>query len=142
MMISKNYDVRELVPPEIWAAFGEKSIRFGRTNVVEFLEWLSDYLNVHVVVNDWHKGGHYKNSGFRLPDCLEGAKLSQHKFMNAIDCKAEGFDAETLRGIIRENFQALHDRFGVTTIEEDTPGWLHVDFRWTGMSILLEVPFK
>jgi len=157
-MISKNYDVRELVPPEIYNRFGPDSVRYVSQDVVDFLEWISDYLKVHVIVNNWHffqanpkptgkeewfLDGHiYKNSGFRMPDCPEGANLSQHKFKDAIDCKASGFETGTIRGIVIENFESLKERFGVSTIEIDTPTWDHVSFCLTGLDHLLLLPYK
>jgi|GEM_PF-1006027 len=158
MKISENYDVRELVPPEIYAAFGDKSVRFVNKHCADFLEWLSSYLGVHIVVNNWHfflenpaptgdedwffDGHIYRNSGFRTKDCKEGADNSQHRMKDALDCKAKGFEAELLRQVIREQFSSLNKRFQLTTIEKDTPTWLHVDFRWTMMDELLEVPYK
>ena len=140
-MISKNYDIREFVPPAIYKQYGESSIWFIDQRIVLFNEWLCEYFSVKVIVNDWHKGGQYHDSGFREPGAV-GAKLGQHHFGRATDSKVPGQEYEVVRDEIRRNFKALNQRFGITTIEKDTPTWLHADTRWTGRPDLFEVNFK
>ena len=140
-MISKNYDIREFVPPAIYQQFGGSSIWFLDQRIVLFAEWLTEYTGRKAVVNDWHNGGQYHGSGFREPGSI-GASRGQHHYGRAADFKVQGQDPEVLRDEIRRNFKALNQRFGITTIEKDTPSWLHVDIRWTGRPDLFEVNFK
>ena len=141
-MISQHYTIQEFVPPVIYQQFGDNSIWFIDQRIVLLADWLCDYFGVHLIVNDWHKGGQFKESGFRDPATSTGAARGQHKFGRAADFKHPQMDAEGVREEIRRNYKALNQRFGVTTIEQDTPTWCHVDLRWTGLDKLLEVPYK
>jgi hypothetical protein len=143
MMISSRYDLREFVSPQAWKQFGESSIWLIDKRIVDFAEWFSDYIDQKAIVNDWHTGREYKQSGYRIPtDQTSKAEFTQHKFGRAEDLKAKGMDYEVLRDVIRDNFKSLNQMFGITTIEKDCPTWLHVDCRWTGLNTLLEVNFK
>jgi hypothetical protein len=141
-LISKHYEIREFVPPEIYQLFGERSIWFIDQRIVLLADWMCDYFGSHVVINNWHTGGQYHESGFRDPMTGTGAARSAHKRGIAADFKIKDIDPEFARDEIRKNFDALHSRFGITTIEQDTPSWLHVDLRWTNQDTLLEVPFQ
>jgi len=141
-MISANYCIQEYVPPTIFKQFGEMSIWFIDQRIVLFNEWLSEYCGVKAIVNDWHKGGQYHDSGFRDPLASIGAPHGQHFYGRATDSKVPEQDYEVLRDLIRSNFKSLNARFGITTIEKDTPTWLHVDTRWTGLDHLFECNFK
>lgn len=141
--MNANFDIREYVSPEAYAILGNSSIWLMDLRIISFKEWLEQYLSALVVVNDWHKGGQYHQSGFRIPaDQTSKAVLTQHKFGRAIDMKAKGYDPEQIRQIIRDNYKSLNARFGITCIELDCPTWAHADCRWTGLDHLLEVPFK
>lgn len=91
-----------------------------------------------IFINTWHQQGQYKESGYRTPNATTGAKYSQHRFGRAGDLKISGIDYEEFRDVIRKHWAD----FGVTTIEENTPSWLHVDIRNTGLDKLLEVPYQ
>lgn len=160
MKISENYDLREFISPMTYSKFGNNGIWFVNPLQVQFGEWLTSYLNKKAIVNNWHffdeaptaeaakladwylEGHIYTHSGYREPACSEGAKESQHRCHNGNDWKVPGFEAETLRMIVRENYAVLNQRFGITTIEKDTPTWLHADNRWTMLDHLFEVNFK
>lgn len=143
MKVSKHYDIREFVPPAVWQQFGERSLWFIDQRLVLLGDWMCDYFGVHVIVNNWHEGGHYFESGYRDPETSTGAKRSTHKRGIASDWKVPSMGAEAVRDELRLHYTALHSRFGLTTIELDTPTWVHTDLRWTNRpAVLLEVPFK
>ena len=53
-----------------------------------------------------------------------------------------GWSPELIRNLIRDNYQYLHDTFGVTGIEKDTGSWTHIDFRPTCVDELLEITYN
>ena len=141
-MISKHYRIEEFVSPPTIQLFGANAIWFLDQRIVLFADWMCDYFGSHVIINNWHEGGQYKESGFRDPGSSTGAVRGQHRFGRAADFKVPAVDCEFVRDEIRKNFKSLNQRFGITTIEQDTPTWVHVDTRWTGLDHLLEVPYK
>ncbi len=141
-ILGTSFIIQEFVPPHTWRKWGAKSIWFINPNIVLFAQWLKDHTNSIVIINDWAFGGQYFNSGFRPPDCIIGAALSQHRFGNGIDIKVTDYSANQIRSIIRENWKFLHDKFNLSTIEKNTPTWTHVDFRYTGLNYLYEVDFN
>ena len=140
MKVSEHFDIREFVPKEIWDLFGESSIWFIDQRLVLFCEWLHNFCNAPVTINTWFIEGNYNESGFRDPLTPTGAKLSQHKYGRAADIKVFGYTPDKLRQIVRDHWDEV--KGWITTIEKDTPSWLHADCRWTGLHKLLEVPFK
>jgi hypothetical protein len=113
--------------------------------VVNFCEWLHDkYIDKDIIINNWKWGGNFNESGLRSINTTTGAKYSQHKFKDAVDIKIKGITPSEIRTLIMDNFDYLNQTFGLSTIEkiEDTPTWIHCDFRWTGLDHLLEVNGK
>lgn len=142
MKLTENFYLQEFVPPEIYSVFEGRSIWFIDMDLVKFIQYLRVYFGEPITINNWHIKGKFKNSGFRMPDCPEGSKLSQHKFKVAIDPKWKTIHPEEVRNYIRKNYSSIYQNYGITTIEQDTPTWVHVDKRFTGLNKLFEVPFK
>ena len=154
MKVSKNFDIRELVPETIWDTYGERSVWFIDPRTISFLQELRDIFeeiypgNVSININTWHTGGSRTKSGFRLPNETTGAKFSQHKFGRAVDIQVfvgnsknrSQLDSKEVNRIIFANEQRLMAK-GLTTVEnvEYTKGWNHLDCRPTGLSKLLVV---
>ena len=154
MKISKNFDIRELVPDSIWDTYKERSIWFIDPRVISFLQELRDILEeiypgrVSVNVNTWSNGGNRTKSGYRLPNETTGAKFSQHKFGRAVDVQVfintsggrTQIESKEINRIIFANEKRLMDK-GLTTVEnvEYTKGWNHLDCRHTGLDKLLVV---
>ena len=140
-MLDTSFIIQEFVPRRIYEVWGQKSIWFINPNMIRFCQWLKDQTDSTVTVNDWCFGGSYQFSGLRPFDCKIGASMSQHRFGNAIDVKVKGWDAEDVRNLVRKNFGVLNDMFGLSTIELDTPSWVHVDFRFTGLDHLYQIKY-
>lgn len=144
MKVSEHFDSEEFLSKEVHNYVVSKGLLpqwYIDKGLVEFCEWLKKKCNgAKVVINDWKWKGQYNYSGLRGPKDI-GAELSQHKFMNAIDVKVEGYTPIQIRQIIIDNFSEVNRSFGITTIERvnDTPTWTHIDKRWTGLNYLLEV---
>lgn len=141
MNLTKDFHLTEFVPKDIHDQFGDKSIMFLDQRLPKLVQSIRDIVGKPITINDWFDGGTFTNRGYRVPDCKIGAKLSQHKFGRAADLEVDGISYEEFRNIIRFNFQFLNT-LGLTTIEKDTPTWLHIDMRWTGLTTINEVPFK
>lgn len=137
--ISDHFLIPEFVSKETWEKYGDKSIWFVDPRLITVIEKIRAHFGKVIFINTWHLQSQYNYSGYRPPTCSIGATESQHRFGRAADIKVGGsFTCEEVRNIIRENWSA----FGVTTIEKDTPTWVHVDIRNTGLDHLLEVPYQ
>lgn len=139
--LSKNFIIQEFVAEDIYKRFGSSSIWFIDKRIVELAQFLRDNFGKPVYINNWHKGGVRDESGYRLPNTSTGAEFSQHKFGRAIDLRIKDYTSEEIRQYIRDVFPALLE-MGLTTIEKNTPTWVHIDCRETGTDVLKEVAYK
>ena len=135
MKISENFDLQEFVPKEVYAKFGDASLQFIDKRIVDVVQLLRDLTGKAVTVNNWHTGGKYNESGYRVPDTKTGAFYSQHKSGRAADVKVAGMTPKEVVALILKNKKSFMD-LGLTTIEntDATPTWTHLDCRWTGLS--------
>lgn len=154
MKISRNFDVRELVPRHIWDEFGERSTWFVNPRIVHIAEFYKSFFltyyknklgndkvkNVLIRINNWHTGGTFEWRGLRTAKCTQGVENSQHRYMNAFDSEilivmADGIVVEADYKEVHQVIQANETVFmanGVTAVEDVTiaTGWLHTDCRW------------
>ncbi len=140
-MISEHFVIQEFVPPQVYEKFKENSIWFINPQIIKVAEFVRTFFNKPVTINNWHNGGSYTESGFRMPDTSTGAKLSAHKRGCAIDIKMPAADYDEIRKTILANEQKFLDA-GVTTFEDGTDTWLHLDCRYTMLNKILVVPFQ
>lgn len=141
MKVSKDFELGEFIDPVTWMIRGQKSVELIDSRLIALVQFCRDYFNVRVTINNWHSGGQYKESGLRAWLSKTGAAYSQHKYGRAADLKFDGLEPEYVRNEIRRNWPVFKAA-GLTTIEKDTPTWVHIDVRYTGMETLLEVPYK
>jgi hypothetical protein len=119
--------LQELVPPEIHTARGEAAWELLDVRALMMLDALRRQFGA-ATVNNWHLGGTYKESGLRSFSSVTGAKLSQHRFGRAFDCKFRDVP-------VREAYEFILLNPGdfpfLSTLEdiEYTPSWLHFDVR-------------
>jgi hypothetical protein len=66
MKISENFDLKELVNPNIYSRIGDRAADFLNVNTPSVLEDLRADFGP-ITVNDWPFGGNYKDSGLREP---------------------------------------------------------------------------
>lgn len=145
MNITKNFEIQEFVPPEIYNKYGEKSSWFISPEIPVIAQELRDSLSqkyagkkVIVKINDWHTGGQYKYSGYRPPnidDEIKGAFLSQHKLGKAMDIKVFVNDVKLSSKEVYDFIMANKTKFislGLTTMEDVnyTKSWNHLDCRF------------
>lgn len=141
MQVSKNFRIQEFVGPKAYKERGNKAIELIDFRTRGIAQYIRDYFDAIMTINDWHKGGKFTERGLREIDSTTGARYSQHRFGRAIDFTLHGFTADQIRETILNN-QSEFLAQGLTCIEAGTPTWVHVDCRWTGLSEILVVPFK
>lgn len=122
------FEIRELVPPDVFEARGEAAWELLDPRLLVTLDALRQKFGP-IVVNDWHRGGQYKESGFRSALSETGARYSQHRYGRAADCK---FVGDVTPQEVHAHIMAHPEEFPeITTLEaiSATPTWLHVDVR-------------
>lgn len=99
MYVPEHFDIRELV----WPRFFEANRGYGRrlfltldARALACLDALRRRFGP-VTVNDWHLGGSFRLSGLRPMGSGTGARLSQHVFGRAFDCKFRDVAADEVR---------------------------------------------
>lgn len=142
MRVSKNFILQEFVPEILYKYKGESCIWFLDQRLISLVQFFRDHFNRPITINDWHTGGKLHDCGFRMPDSKTGAILSQHKFSRAADIHFDtDTDYDAIRQEVKDNWPVFKAA-GLTTIEADTPTWLHIDIRHTGLDELLIVPYR
>lgn len=139
--ISDNIFITEVVSQDVYNKFGINAVWFLDHRIINVVEWLRVYFNKPVILNNWYNGGKIEHAGYRTPDCRIGAKFSQHKFGRALDFNIQDFQPEVIRNFIRKQFPMLRN-LGLSAMEKDTPSWVHIDCRYTGLKYLLEFNHK
>jgi len=126
--IPKYFTWQELMPsPEYehyWLILMDERI-------LRTLDAIREHYKRPVIVNNWHKGGAFRNRGFRPMTGNVGAKYSQHRFGRAADFDVSGIPAERVREDIRSGL------FPEITCIEKNVNWVHIDVR--NCTRLLEV---
>ena len=129
----------ELVPPEIFGAFGDKSLAFLDARILWTADAIREHFNVPAVVNNYNSARPeeyvYSDSGFRLSP-VGAATYSQHLYGRALDIKLKGVDAETARIEIKAKWKSEPAFRFITAVELDV-SWLHIDCRNTNSEQLL-----
>jgi len=134
LKISDNFDIRELVHPDIFDICGMRSKAYINPHLPTTLETLKRCLTElldsdkveSVVVNNWIWGGAYIDSGLRLPRGNVGSKLSGHKFGTCADTKYNHHTPQEVFAFITEN----QELFPYISRMEDisaTPTWNHIE---------------
>ena len=127
MVRCKYFKVYELVDPETFKRFCEKSWMFFNPLILTTADGIREYFNAPVTINDWSWGGTFQWRGLRTASCTIGVKWSQHRFGNAIDCDVKDVTAEKARQVILANKD--HPLFKCITCIEANVNWLHSDCR-------------
>lgn len=120
-----SFDIRELVPPSIYSRLGEDAWDLLNENALRSLQTLRDKFGP-IVVNNWHSGGAYKESGLREANTSTGAPKSAHKRGEAFDCKPRNCTVRQMYDYVL----AHQDKFPLIRRVENikaTPTWFHFD---------------
>jgi hypothetical protein len=129
MKVSDNFDIRELVHPDIWGSHKERCIDFVNVNTGETLEAikkeLSNMINKteSVTVNDWLWDGRYVNSGIRYNF---GSERSTHRVGCGFDLKYKHHTPQEVYLFIIQN-QELFPYISRMEHIDATPKWNHIE---------------
>ena len=131
MKVSKDFELQEFIPKEIYNAFRENSTWFINPTIINIAQVVRDICGVPIIINNWNNGGSYNNRGYRLPSSPIGAVYSQHKLGNAIDISSNEMNAKKLYELILAN-KGLLLLNGLSAIEDirHTKTWVHLDCRF------------
>jgi hypothetical protein len=139
MKLTKNFSLQEFIYPNLFNEEKEKCIRYLDPRIVNACQIIREKVGKPITINNWHTGGDFRFSGLRPFDSAVGAMRSQHKFGRAADLKIQGMKGDEMRAVVRKYWSLLKGQ--ITTIEDDTDTWLHIDCRWvTNPDILTVVP--
>ncbi len=127
--IPKYFKVQELVDPEIYAVLGDKALKLLDERSLRAIDMLREEFGP-VIINNWHAGGVYKESGLRRVNTKTGAERSQHKEGGAFDLKFALVSVKDVHAAIRAN----PNKYPIRRIEDiaATPTWLHIDQAGSG----------
>lgn len=130
-MKSVHFIIEELVPPAVFNVLGDTAWDLFDEKAIITLDQLRDYFGP-IVVNNWHSGGQYKESGYREATSTTGAQKSRHKAGMAFDCKPVRCTPQSMHAEILNNSKKFPY---LTTLEaiESTPTWVHFDTRDNGI---------
>lgn len=141
--VSNYFKIQELVCPDVYKKFGDKSWQFLDTELLHTLLVLrTEILNCGMVINDWVFGGKSTQRGLRCNLCqivkdktIKGQLyVSAHCNGAAVDVvfgSKSGMTAEKARQLIKANSHLLPYN---VRIEKDVT-WLHVDVYDTGQKL-------
>ena len=125
------FRAEELLPKELYTLLGRGGLNVFEEYALKGLDQLRAYCGFPILVNDWHKGGKFNNSGFRVVRLKppESAIRSSHKMGIAFDVKCQNItDFERMVEVIKE----VGFMFGISRVENldiTTPRfYLHIEF--------------
>jgi hypothetical protein len=127
----KYFDIRELVPPNVYKKRGDKSIELFDANALKLIDWLRERYGP-ATVNNWHLGGKRTQSGLRTFIFYKVfarflKSFSQHKYGRAFDIIFKNISAEGVRQDLAKNWKKEGLGFSITV--ENGVSWLHIDTR-------------
>lgn len=129
----KWFCLSELLPPEIYCneEFGWDMLC---DQLKETIDAIRELLKVPLTCNDWARGGHRKNCGYRTQSCAIGARFSAHKQGMAADLISNKMTAQQMRQLIHDSADKLPYKIRI----EANVSWLHVDVRTAGQTIKIK----
>jgi hypothetical protein len=135
----EHFELEELVSKEYIDRFGGQAKGLLDMPLTRCIDRLRKAVGP-ITINNWHKGGHYHESGLRVPCTVTGAKFSMHRFGKAYDLKPKSITVMELYNHIM-HYATLYPEIRRIENPEKTPSWLHVDsFNHPGDGILIVQP--
>lgn len=131
MKVGKYFVVQSFVPKSYYDYFGEHAIRFVDPWLIFACQFIREYFNKPMILNNYHLGGKLQNRALRAPFSKVGGKLSFHKFSEAGDFNIVGMDDfKVYKTMLKD--PVFYDA-GIRRLEriEFTPGWIHFDRKET-----------
>lgn len=126
----KHYKIQELVCPHVYEKHGSKAWNFFHREFLQDLDRLRDLLGCPVIINDWHTGGSYSQSGLRCPLCAtnEDFSMSAHNLGGAVDIRTGVYFSKQISEKIISNYRLFKSFKRIENILH-TPSWCHIDTR-------------
>lgn len=121
----KHFSIKEWVPPDLYTEMGDSAIVLLDDRILRTADAVRDHFGVPVTINDWMRGGSFKQRGLRTEMVPGGAKHGPHFYGRAFDCDVQGLTADQVRKEILANANA--DVFGLITGMEIGITWVHLD---------------
>jgi len=118
-----HFKLEELVPENIFAARGAKSLELLDPRMLYTIDCLREFFNVPLTINDWLWNGKNHYRGFRPQGSAVGAALSMHRLARAYDIVSPKMTAEEMRLKILE----CNKLFPYIRRMEADVTWLHID---------------
>ena len=121
----KHFIIQELVGPETFKARGDQAWSLLDPGMLMTLDAYRNKFG-SIVINNWHAGGSFKESGLRDFTTATGAQWSMHKFGRAFDSKPQKVTVKEMYDYVL----AHPDEFPYVNRVENiaaTPTWFHSD---------------
>lgn len=130
MYIPEYFKAHELVPPEIYDKFGERSFMFLDDRLLRLCDALREEFG-SATINNYKWGGDRVASGLRSPDSPYYSSTSQHSFGRAVDILFKDCPSDFVRSEIREGVMLpYYDKGEIPSITlEEGVSWVHIDIR-------------
>ena len=121
-----HFTVKELVPKEVYNKYGELSLRWINKGVPVVLNFIREFYNKPVNVNN----AQFDGRTLRLPSNKDYKIMSDHNTGDAVDFDVEEVDSLKVQSDCLKNpsLNKVLLENGVRSIEDGTNGWTHLGF--------------
>lgn len=134
--ITNNFYLDEFIPKELYKSTPIWKLKLCiDSRLFIIAQTIRDHMGP-LTINNWATGGPREWSGVRTVDSPYYSMFSQHTYGRALDIISSEHTGEALRQHIRDNYDSIYRKLGVTRIEADT-SWLHIDVGYTGSDKLI-----
>ena len=124
-MVSKHFNVHELVPKKMYEKYGEKAWRYVDARLIDTIDKLKEHFSEGTMtINNYYWGGDREWSGIRTPDSPYYNVGSQHSYGNAVDIVWSSYSVKEVRDYVLGNLGVFDKVRGI-----EIASWLHVDVR-------------
>lgn len=138
--VSEHFTLEEFINPETFKREQGNSLYLIDKKLIAIAEFIRTKTGLPVTINDWHRGGDFKESGLRDVNTKTGAPKSVHKLGKAIDNKIKGWGGKEWYEFVKKNAKALYD-LGLRRIEDRkiATTWCHMDTKEHGEPNVIQV---
>jgi hypothetical protein len=126
--VPEYFRTPELVPRSVYERWGAGALMFMDVRMLWTADAIREYFAKPMMVNFRE----FQYRGFRPPNYVGGAELSQHRFGRALDFDIKGVAAPEVRQEILDH--PSEPSFRYITVLEDAVSWVHADCRLTNKS--------
>lgn len=138
----KYFNIKELVSPVVYNAWGERAWMFFDENILKELDYVRETYGKPIIINNWANGGNLKQCGLRsnMDDLVKSKKtlyLSAH-------IRGTAFDLHCKNGYNNQLWQHCYNliinkktKFNGLEDYKKTNGWVHIQRANTGSNIYI-----